>query len=187
MAACRNEYEWRFPHVLIFACFILACFLVSIVFLFPLFSRLHCFVVSSFHCFLVSMVFSFPLFCRFHGFLVSMVFSFPMVFSSPLFFVSIGFHCNIFSRQIQFLFCMFTWRSRHRMQRLQLMQRNVAARPHAQSTDRCDNAIQCVCCVVRVNMQKCADTLWYASSARRELAAGTPACTPAPNQTNSCF
>ena len=142
MAACRNEYEWRFPHVLIFTCFILACFLVSIVFLFPLFSRLHCFVVSSFHCFLVS-----------------------MVFSSPLLFVSIDFHCNICSRQIQFLFCMFTWRSRHRMQRLQLMQRNVAARPHAQSTDRCDNAIQCVCCVVRVNMQKCADTLWYASSA----------------------
>ena len=124
------------------------------------------------------------MFSCFHCFLVSIVFRFPMVFSSPLFFVSIGFHCNIFSRQIQFLFCMFTWRSRHRMQRLQLMQRNVAARPHAQSTDRCDNAIQCVCCVVRVNMQKCADTLWYASSARRELAAGTPACTPAPNQTN---
>ena len=170
MAACRNEYECRFPHVRIFECFILASFLVSIVFLFPLFSRLHCFVVSSFH-----------------GFLVSMVFSFPIILSSPLFFVSIGFHCNIFSIQIQFVFCMFTWRSRHRMQRLQLMQRNVAARPHAQSTDRCDNAIQCVCCVVRVNMQKCADTLWYASSARRELAAGTPACTPAPNQNNSLF
>ena len=104
MAACRNEYEWKFPHVLIFTCFILACFLVSIVLLFPLFYRLHCFVVSSFHCFLVSMVFSFPLICRFHCFLVSMVFSFPMVFSSPLFFVSVGFHCNIFSKQIQFCF-----------------------------------------------------------------------------------
>ena len=57
-------------------------------------------------------------------------------------------------------------RRRQFVQRLQLMQRNVAARPRAQSTDRCDNAIQCVCCVVRVNMQKCADTLWYASSAR---------------------
>ena len=107
-----------------------------------------------------AIVFSSALFSRLNCFLVS------IVFSSPLFFVSIGFHCNIFSRQIQFWFCMFTWRSRHRMQRLQLMQRNVAARPHAQSTDRCDNAIQCVCCVVRVNMQKCADTLWYASSAR---------------------
>ena len=50
-------------------------------------------------------------------------------------------------------------RRRQFVQRLQLMQRNVAARPHAQSTDRCDNAIQCVCCVVRVKMQKCADTL----------------------------
>ena len=38
-------------------------------------------------------------------------------------------------------------------------------------------------CVVRVSMQKCADTLWYASSARREFAAGTQACTPAP----TCF
>ena len=147
-----------------------------------MFSRFHCFIVSIVFWFTLFCRFQFPLFCRFNGFLVSMVFSFPIVFSSPLFFVSNCFHCNTFSRQIQFLFCMFTWRSRHRMHRLQLMQRNVAARPHAQSTDRCDNAIQCVCCVVRVNMQKCADTLWYASSARRELAAGTPACTPAPNQ-----
>ena len=84
MAACRNEYEWRFPHVLIFACLILACFLVSIVFLFvlsfTLFCRFQFQLFYSFHGFLVSIVLSFPWFSRFHCFLVSHGFLVSIVF-----------------------------------------------------------------------------------------------------------